>query len=424
MINKHGYKTTEIGVIPEEWEVVTLEDKRVSKKLQAGGTPLRSIKEYYEKGEFPFVRIEDMTKNEHYLYGTEIKITEKGLENSSAWLVPPNTILFSMYASYGEAVINRIPVATNQAIIAIIPQENVEIEYLYYSLKQLKSKLYRHLRETTQKNLNAEIVRNLKIPLPPFLEQRKIAAILCRVDEAIQKTAEIIQKTQELKKGLMQQLLTKGIGHTKFKQTEIGEIPEEWEVTTYGKVTKRITYGFTNPMPHVEKGHYIITAKNIMDGQIDYSSANITSKEAFSQLLTDKSRPSVGDVLITKDGTIGRVAIVNREKICINQSVAVLIPLQDRISSSFLYWSLQSPVTQKLIEYESAQTTIGHISITKLGKMKFPLPPLTEQKEIAERLFLVNSKLANERVYQKNLLQLKKGLMQDLLTGRVRVKVD
>ncbi|GAI20755.1 unnamed protein product, partial [marine sediment metagenome] len=152
---------------------------------------------------------------------------------------------------------------------------------------------------------------NLKIPLPPLPEQRKIAEILSAVDEAIQKTEEIIQKTQELKKGFMQQLLTRGIGHIEFKQTEIGEIPEEWEVVRLGEITEIIGGG----TPSTGDSHYwngnipfVIPTDitNLRNNYLERSENYITEeglKNSSAKLLP------VGTVLLTSRATIGFCAI-------------------------------------------------------------------------------------------------------------------
>ena len=99
-----------------------------------------------------------------------------------------------------------------------------------------------------------------------------------------------------------------------------------WQEVALEDHLERITYGFTNPMPTSDVGPYMITAKDINHGRILYDQARRTSLEAFQSLLTDKSRPQIGDVLVTKDGTLGRIAVVDRNDICINQSVALLQP--------------------------------------------------------------------------------------------------
>ena len=205
-------KETEIGEIPEEWECVTLGDPKISTITRAGGTPLRSVRKYYENGNIPFVKIEDMVVSGKYLTDTDEKITDEGVRNSSAWVIQPDSILYSMYASYGEVSINKLPVATNQAILSIIPNKyQIDVNYLYYQLKQLKSNLKKYLRSTTQNNLNANIVKALKIPFAPLLEQQKIAEILSDADKEIEVLEQKRYKYEMLKTGMMQQLLTGGI---------------------------------------------------------------------------------------------------------------------------------------------------------------------------------------------------------------------
>jgi len=108
----------------------------ICKKIKAGGTPLRKISKYWN-GEIPFVKIEDLTTSGFYLEYTKEKITQEGLKNSNAWPLPPNSVLFSIYASIGEVSINKISVATNQAILGIIPKnEIVDFKFLAYLLKK------------------------------------------------------------------------------------------------------------------------------------------------------------------------------------------------------------------------------------------------------------------------------------------------
>ncbi|MCD6371861.1 MAG: restriction endonuclease subunit S [Candidatus Aenigmarchaeota archaeon] len=195
--------------LPEGWKVV--EFSKICSKLKSGGTPLTSKLEYYN-GEIPFVKIEDISKAKKYLTKTKIKITEKGLKNSNAWLVPKNSLLLAIYGSLGEVAINKIEVATNQAILGVVLDNNKgDTEYIYYLFTFLRKYLERQAKHTTQANLTAEIIKKLKIPLPPLPEQKKIAEILSTVDKAIQNVDEIIAKTERLKKGLMQELLTKGV---------------------------------------------------------------------------------------------------------------------------------------------------------------------------------------------------------------------
>lgn len=164
------------------------------------------------------------------------------------------------------------------------------------------------------------------------------------------------------------------------KSAEIGEVPSHWHVGPLRDVLDLITYGFTNPMPDAEEGPWKLTAKDIVDGRIRYDTARHTTDTAYKTLLTDKSRPRIGDVLLTKDGSIGRVAVVDRERICINQSVALLRP-NGRVHPRFLSFLLRAPYYQARMEGDSDGSTIKHIYITRVDKMEIALPPLAEQKE-------------------------------------------
>jgi len=200
------FQETPIGKIPKEWKIVKLKD--ICEKIKAGGTPPTSRKEFYN-GDTPFVKIEDITNTRKYLKHTSTTITKAGLENSNAWLVPPKSLLFAMYGSIGAIAINDIPVATNQAILAIVPnREKSYVEFLYYLLIFLKPYFEKYAKRTTQANLTAEIVREFKIPLPPLQEQKNIAEILSAVDRVIELYYEKRKRLERLKRGLMDLLLT------------------------------------------------------------------------------------------------------------------------------------------------------------------------------------------------------------------------
>lgn len=343
----------------------------------------------------------------------------------------PKDVLITMMGSIGHACIvpesiskgimdsHLIRIQTNEDIIqsnflSLLIKESFDIK------KQIK--LLSH--GAIMSGLNSQIIRSIVIPIPPLVEQRGIAEVLGTVDEAIRHTNEVITKAEELKRGLIQRLLTRGIGHTDFRQTELGEIPIAWKIFSYQDVTERITYGFTNPMSHTNEGPYLITAKDIINDEIDYKNANRTTINEYKNAISDKSRPKIDDVLITKDGTLGRVAVVDKNLICVNQSVGVLKPQKEIILPHYLALTLITPYLQKKIVDEAGSTTIRHIQITKLAKWKLALPPKTEQDKI---LMIINQ----IREYNKYLLQMqlgnikiKQGLMQTLLSGKNRVRLD
>ncbi len=273
-------------------------------------------------------------------------------------------------------------------------------------------------------------IRGLAVPVPPLPQQRRIANILDTIDRAIRNTEEVIAKLEQMKRGLLHDLLTRGIDENgelrdpvahpeQFKETELGLIPREWEVVELEHVTASCTYGFTNPMPESHAGPWMITAANIRQGQIDFSSARHTSEHAYNQELTEKSRPQFGDVLITKDGSLGRVARVpgGVGDICVNQSVAVIRPLPERINSRFLANLLQAPKYQERILSRAGGSTIKHLYVTRLRREKLALPQPAEQERLVSALFAFYETVEQEARQMEQLRELKAGLSSDLLLG-------
>ena len=206
-----------------------------------------------------------------------------------------------------------------------------------------------------------------------------------------------------------------------YKRTEVGVIPEDWVVEPLENFTSFISYGFTNPMPSSSTGPYMITARDINHGKIQYDYARNTSYDAFNKLLTAKSKPKKGDLLLTKDGTLGRLAIVEEEVICINQSVAILRP-NKRITSSFFKLLLESPTHQDKMIEEAGGSTIKHIYITIVNRMMLGLP--TENKEqtaIATALSDVDALINELEQLIAKKQAIKTTTMQQLLTGRTRL---
>ena len=172
-----------------------------------------------------------------------------------------------------------------------------------------------------------------------------------------------------------------------------------------------VTYGFTNPMPDSDVGPWKITAKDVIDGEINFNTARKTTQEAFDTKLTKKSRPKIGDVLLTKDGTLGRLAIVKEENICINQSVAVLRP-NEKILPEYLFYLLSTPEYQRRMIGDSDGTVIKHIYITRVGKMEVDIPSIEEQKERLKHLLSLDGKIKLNRQINQTLEQIAQAIFK------------
>ena len=204
-----------LGEIPEHWEVVKI--KHVAKKLIGGGTPDTSISDYWgsdKSNSYLWVSIEDITKSS-FIRDTSRRITQKGLEASSAKIIPPFSILYSIYASLGKIAYSDLPVTTNQAILAIQPKKEIFYKFLFYILHSTTKNIIMLSSTTTQNNISLLIVQNLKIPLPPIEEQKAIAEFLdskCKqIESFVDKKQKLISLLNEKKQALINECVTKGL---------------------------------------------------------------------------------------------------------------------------------------------------------------------------------------------------------------------
>ena len=244
--------------------------------------------------------------------------------------------------------------------------------------------------------LGTKVLLDKEIPIPPLEEQHKIAEQLDKVSDLIAKRRAQLDKLDLLVKARFSELVSNS--HAK-------KCPEP-----LGNYLDNITYGFTNPMPDTEEGPWKVTAKDICNGKINFSTARKTSFKAFDEL-TQKSKPIKGDILLTKDGTLGRVALVEHEDICVNQSVAVL-RCNVRVLPAFLFYLLQMPEYQSEMISNAGGGTIKHIYITKVDKMLVGVPELSIQSAF---LFFANRAEKNRAIISNSLGKLetlKKALMQ------------
>ena len=266
---------------------------------------------------------------------------------------------------------------------------------MYYQIGLNKERYKGFGIGSTFLEVNKRDTERFQLLVAPEPEQRRIAEILSTVDEAIEQTEALIAKYQQIKAGLMHDLFTRGLthdGHLRFthaqaphlyRESPLGWIPKEWEVGELRRWLSYLSYGFTNPMPESDEGPYMVTAADINVGRIQYDTCRRTTRDAFDQLLTQKSRPKIGDVLLTKDGTLGRIAVVDRADVCINQSVAVLRPA-DTQHSQFIAVMLSAPMWQQVMLSDAGGSTIKHIYITVVDKMLVAWPSRAEELEVTE----------------------------------------
>lgn len=256
----------------------------------------------------------------------------------------------------------------------------VDRSYLEKYLRSPQARNYylAKLRGSTarRRTLPREVFLAMPIPLPPVGEQRRIAAILDKADEL----RTIRRQTLADLGTLTQAVFTEMFGDP---TTASDSVP-------FSDLTTRITYGFTSPMEHVSDGIPILTGKNVLMGAIDMDNVHFGIPDQVSAL-TDKSKPNLGDILITKDGTIGRCAVVRSVPICINQSVALVQLHRDKVLPEYVQGMLSHPSVQLKLHGMKKGNSMPHLQITQLAKMRVPLPPLELQRGYSAKLLQVDT---------------------------------
>jgi type I restriction enzyme, S subunit len=415
---REGYKMTELGEIPEEWEVKNLID--LSAKILDG---VHATPKYTNVG-VKFLSVENVTQNN---FDSTKYISQEDHNNySKRCFLEKNDILMTRIGTIGVPKLvdwefeASIYVSLAQIKLKSKDQAQFITQYMMSSIFKAET-LKRSLLSATPQKINLGDIGKIPIILPPIHEQQKIAEILSTVDETIEMTIQLLEKTKELKKGLMQQLLTKGIGHTEFKMTELGEIPVEWELSPLNEVTEYVDYRGKTPKKS-ESGIFLVTAKNIKKGFIDYSiSKEFVSEETY-EVAMKRGTPKLGEVLFTTEAPLGNVAQVTNENVALAQRV-IKFNFKGSSLNKFLMYYMLGDVFQKNLNNKSTGTTVKGIQGKQLHKILIAIPPVEEQKKIIEILSSVDEKIDSYTKEKERLQKLKKGLMQQLLTGKMRVIV-
>lgn len=279
---------------------------------------------------------------------------------------------------------------------------------------------------------NASEVVKLEVPLPDLDTQRRIADYLddktARIDALIEKKRALLDRLAEKRQALITRAVTRGLNpDAPLKDSGIdwlGKVPSHWEVRPLDSVLKRITYGFTNPMPSTSDGPFMLTANDIGDGEILFKTARRTDLEAFHEDLSDKSRPLPGDLLVTKDGTLGRVAVFDGPLTCINQSVALLRLNQTRLKAKFIENCFLSNKYLEEMILNAGGTTIKHIYITRLKKMAVSFPSQAEQQEIVDECTKVRQHFSDLEgrinLSIEKLTEYRAALVTSAVTGKIK----
>lgn len=396
-------------------------------KIVGGGTPSRKKLEFYN-GNIPWATVKDLKGQ--FLRETMEYITEDAIQKSSANLIEKGTVILATRMALGKAFINLVDMAINQDLKALYPKPFMDSEFLLYAILNKAKEIERQGSGTTVKGIRLENLKAIPIDVPPFKEQQKIAAILSSVDEAIEKTEQIIEQTEKVKKGLMQQLLTKGIGHTKFKKTAIGERPKEWEISPLKEIINRLLAGVSvNSENRIknDKELGILKTSSVTDRFFNPAEHKTILSEEINRV---SEFPKYDHLIISRMNTpllVGASSYVDKDY------TDLYLPdrlwqatIKEGFSALWLSYVLTSSKMRSRISRIATGTSSSMKNISKPAFLNLiiSVPNLREQKKISNILYSFDTKIKKEEQSLKKYMELKKSLMQVLLTGKVRVPID
>lgn len=410
---------------PSEWKISLLDDVT---DRGSGHTPSQNNSEYWNGG-IKWVSLADSSKLDNlFIANTDKEISVLGLQNSSAVKHPAGTVILSRDAGIGKSAILKEDMAVSQHFIVwrCLLKEIIYNVYLYYWLQLMKPEFERMAVGSTIKTIGLPYFKKLKIAYPPLPEQRKIAEILNTWDKAIALLEQLITAKRKLKQGLMQQLLT---GKKRFEEFEVNKsldvIPEGWKVVNIGDLTYSHSYG-----PRFSSNNYDVNGnvKTIRNTDIAETGEILYDQVPTAQLeseIIDQHKLRTGDLIVITTADCGLSAIFEEQNITyIPSAYAVKYTLKSTVLPTFIKYFMSVSIAQKQVEKFIRKGTVANLPGSDVLKIKLALPPLPEQQKIASILSTADAEISNLEKQLAAYKQQKRGLMQQLITGKKRVKIE
>jgi type I restriction enzyme S subunit len=415
MAVKKGYKQTEVGVIPEDWDCAQIGQLATT---SSGTTPSRSSYDrYFKNGSINWVKTLDL--NNGIVAKTDERVTAKALDETSLSVFPTGTVLVAMYGGFmqiGRTGILAIPACVNQALTAIKCNiADLKPAYLLWVLNH-RVEYWKSVASSSRKdpNITSKEIREFPIPLPPTLaEQEAIAGALSDADAWIESLEQLIAKKRQIKQGAMQELLT--------GKRRLPGFSGEWEETTLGELATFLSGGtpsrnndgfWTGDIPW-------ISASSLRCFEIWRSDSNVTKEAVVSG---SKIAPVGSSLLLVRGSALHKEILCGLviKPVCFNQDVKALVPYS-QVVPRFLTMLIRGMADAMLKLVSSAGNTAGVLDTKLLKAFAIRLPTPNEQTAIATVLSDMDTEIGSLESKLAKAREIKQGMMQELLTGKIRL---
>ena len=420
---REGYKRTEVGVIPIDWDIDKLSN--LVEKITDG---THKTPTYTDDG-VPFLRVTDIQKSKIDWNNVKYISEEEHRELIKRCNPEIGDILYSKNGTIGIPKIidwnKEFSIFVSLCLIKMKKENNrLSNKYLekYLASDSCMNQIRLRAKQGTVTNLHLEEIRELIIPMPSIEEQERISLVLSSVDEQIEITDNLIEKTKELKKGLMQKLLIKGIGHSRFKDTEIGKIPEKWEVTNLIDISQgKGEYGIGAVATEYVVGNprYLRITDIGDESRLLFNDIKGLDDEEYEKYILKHN-----DIVFARTGnTTGKSYVYNtKDGDLVYAGFLIKFSINPKLANvNFIKYVIQSKRYWDWVNVMSTRSGQPGINSNEYAKLLIQIPSIEEQNQIALVISSVDEKIEQYDSKKEKLQELKKGLMQKLLTGKVRV---
>ena len=391
-----------------EWKTSTIGDFTTS---FSGGTPTAGASEFYG-GNIPFIRSGEIHESK-----TELFLTEAGLNNSSAKVVEKGTLLYALYgATSGEVGISKIRGAINQAILAIYPNKTVDKRFLANYLQSHKQKIVGELLQGGQGNLSGALVKSISVTYPNNREQQTISDYVDSLDSQISAATSRLASLKQMKAASLQAMFPQEgetVPKIRFKGFE-----GEWKTCVLSSIaTMHARIGWQNLRKDefLSSGdYYLITGTDFHDGKISFETCHYIDKERYDQ---DKNiQLEIDSILITKDGTLGKVAFVDSldKPATLNAGIFNVRTKDKEIYPKYLFQYLKAPYLMDYVNKNATGGTIKHLNQNMLVNFPVQYPSYKEQVMIGDYLFNLDRQISLQSQRLEKLKQIKSACLDKM----------
>ena len=381
--------------------------------MKSGGTPSRKNPSFYE-GEIPWAKISDLEFSpDGYIHDTKEHITQEALASINNRFFDAGTLFLAMYGSVGKTGISKIPMTTNQAILGINIKEKdlLDIDYLKYWFKTIKKRLLNRAVGAALPNISLTIVKELKIPLPPLDQQKKIAAILDAADAYRQKTKALIEKYDALTQSLFLDMFGDPVSN-----------PKGWGILRFDELVADdcpLTYGIVQPGDEFENG---IPCVRPVDLKMQY--VNLSDLKRIDPEISSKFKRTIlkgGEILLSVRGSVGVISIAGESLKDSNVTRGIVPIWFDKYLANklFFYYLYRTKSIQRRLSELSRGATLIQINLKDLRELKLIKPSLELQNQFAERVQAIEAQKAQAQASLAQAEDLFNSLLQRAFKGEL-----